>query len=862
MRESGTKSRLRPRRIIERPRLTRLLDNSTARVRMLIAPAGYGKTTLAEQWTSAPGRTAAWYQCRRASADVAHLAIGLAEAASAILPGCDTRLRERLLATKDPSVEVAVLAEILAEDMAGWPADSWLVIDDYHLLRSACDAELFIEHLAEQSPVSFLITSRNRPVWSTGRSVLHGEVLTIGQDVLAMSESEATDALEGHPEPLADSLRRLASGWPAVIGLAHITQTAIWPDGSAAEELYQYVAEEVYRNLGSEVERDLGKLVLAPRLDRDLAQRLVGDVAFEVAVAAGVEAGILNVRGNEYAFHPLARAFIESRRSRQTRASERRIVGICLDAYRDRHDWDSAFELIERHGMADDFDAIIAEALDELLETGRLATIETWVRTASEKGEPSARVRLAATELAVRRGELSIAETFIQGVLGTLAPGSPIEFRAFMLAGQIAHLDGREQEAVDRYSRAEATATSPVMARDARWGRCMTLAALEDKQALPLLDELVADVAGDDPREQIRAADKQISIAVRFGALPSLARARSVQPLLDIVADPNVRCSFLSVFSGALVLAAHYDDALNVASDLIRDAAESHSFGLTYGHANSALALAGKKRYVKAHAALDKAHEAARLGGDTYGLQNVYATRVRLMLQQGRIPEACLLEPPDVSTALPGMRGEVLGCRALALAAVGRAADALKLAKEASESSRALETAVLVVAVRAVIDVRAGDDAALGSAATLLEEASTRGAVDLFVTSYRAVPDILALLLANPQTRDRALFAVGRADDREMAAAGGVPVEAVFDPVAALSPRERDVYALLCEGLSDREIAKLLFIAPGTTKTHTHSILEKTGFKTRRALMLEAARRRLTQAAPTATEEIEGSGDS
>ena len=33
--------------IIKRPRLTRLLDGANAQVLMLVAPAGYGKTTLA-----------------------------------------------------------------------------------------------------------------------------------------------------------------------------------------------------------------------------------------------------------------------------------------------------------------------------------------------------------------------------------------------------------------------------------------------------------------------------------------------------------------------------------------------------------------------------------------------------------------------------------------------------------------------------------------------------------------------------------------------------------------------------------------------------------------------------------------------
>ncbi|HEU5371568.1 MAG TPA: hypothetical protein VFU51_04180, partial [Gaiellaceae bacterium] len=38
------------RRIIERPRLIKLLDETDAHTILLLAPAGYGKTTLARQW--------------------------------------------------------------------------------------------------------------------------------------------------------------------------------------------------------------------------------------------------------------------------------------------------------------------------------------------------------------------------------------------------------------------------------------------------------------------------------------------------------------------------------------------------------------------------------------------------------------------------------------------------------------------------------------------------------------------------------------------------------------------------------------------------------------------------------------------
>ncbi len=68
------------RRIIRRPRLTSMLDESTARIRMLIAPAGYGKTTLAREWLGEDERRDVWYRGGPASADVAALAAGIAEA--------------------------------------------------------------------------------------------------------------------------------------------------------------------------------------------------------------------------------------------------------------------------------------------------------------------------------------------------------------------------------------------------------------------------------------------------------------------------------------------------------------------------------------------------------------------------------------------------------------------------------------------------------------------------------------------------------------------------------------------------------------------------------------------------------------
>ena len=129
---TASEVRIRKRRIVERPRLFALLDDTKAPVRMLVAPAGYGKTTLAEQWVARDGRRSAWFTARSSSTDVAALALGIAKSATAIVPDCDARLRTHLRALPAPAENVQTLAEILGEDLGKWPADAWLVIDDYH----------------------------------------------------------------------------------------------------------------------------------------------------------------------------------------------------------------------------------------------------------------------------------------------------------------------------------------------------------------------------------------------------------------------------------------------------------------------------------------------------------------------------------------------------------------------------------------------------------------------------------------------------------------------------------------------------------------------------------------------------------
>ena len=136
-----------PPQVIERPRLTVLLDQATARIVLLVAPAGYGKTTLARQWLTKQGTSSVWYRASRSSCDVAVLASDLAEAASREFGLSCARIAQRLRTSADPNGEATTLGKVLAEDFDEWPDGAWLVLDDYQALTSSQCAEEFVHTL-------------------------------------------------------------------------------------------------------------------------------------------------------------------------------------------------------------------------------------------------------------------------------------------------------------------------------------------------------------------------------------------------------------------------------------------------------------------------------------------------------------------------------------------------------------------------------------------------------------------------------------------------------------------------------------------------------------------------------------------
>jgi DNA-binding NarL/FixJ family response regulator len=130
----------------------------------------------------------------------------------------------------------------------------------------------------------------------------------------------------------------------------------------------------------------------------------------------------------------------------------------------------------------------------------------------------------------------------------------------------------------------------------------------------------------------------------------------------------------------------------------------------------------------------------------------------------------------------------------------------------------------------------------------------------LMLTVSEEEPDLYAALRVGASgylTKDvppaeliEAVLAVARGEpriapamaSRMLAELGRAPTVVAPDPLEALSERERDVLALLAEGLRNREIAERLIISEATVKTHVRHVLEKLRFRNRAEAAAFAAR--------------------
>jgi LuxR family maltose regulon positive regulatory protein len=819
--------------IIKRPRLTKLLDESTSRLLLLVAPAGYGKTTLAREWTGEREHVG-WYAGGPAMADVAALSVGVVEVLATlhVPPKDDVVERVRILAARghDPRG----LAKAVAGAAPG-PA-ALLVVDDYQYIAESGEAEAFVEELVAQTEFRLLLTSRERPAWLAARRVVYGEATVIEMDALAFTDEEARAVL-GERKPGREQILAEARGWPAVIGLAAMHGEVLRASRlDRITRLDDFFAEDLLRSLSGELKRALLLLAICGETSRDLAGDLLG-VQAPALLSEALDRGFLTHGANHgVALHPLLNRFLTSLAQALPMKEREILVRHATGVLSKYKQWDACLAALLEFPLTAIVEVVLNQAIESLLDGGRTKTLADWLALAANCHVGTPLLLLAEAEVALRRGETATAQALAEQAGDTLT--EELAARAFLTAARAAHLRD-DMPGMTWNSRRSCDLASKEETRvDALWVEY----ASASERDVEVAENVVAKIeAIGDPRTDntFRIFQAKGFLLAQVGDIEgSVERLELGYGLLSRISDPFARTSFLYQFGHVNVLRARYADAIAVLEKAIDAAHESGlDFAIDYALVKRGAALIGLRHLVAAQAVVSQlSHRFA--AAPSHVRDNTGLLEARLKIATGNAEAASALLEREPDPRRTGFRGELLGYRALLAAARGDVNASEELTRESRSCTRFGEPRALTALARAIIDVQLGNpDKALGPMVELLRA----GMRDPVVTAYRLYPSLL-----EHATKDRAVASLvadtlNSSRDYDLAKRIGIEIPRERRPRAKLTTREREVYELLAQGRANHEIATTLFISQSTAKVHVRHILEKLGVRTRTEAALLAA---------------------
>ena len=381
------------RELVSRPRLDRILDaGSEAKVVLVAAPPGYGKTTAVSSWCARRESGLAWVGLDSGDNDQTRLWSYIAMALDRVRAGLGAPALRRLgLATG--GVEDVVIE--LMNGLVAFGGELTLVLDDFHhLVDEECLES--IDQAIEQLPpkVRLVIVTRADPLFGIAKLRASGDLAELRTDELAFRPSEARELLvergglaldDGDLEALCDR----TDGWPGALYLALLWLRSVDDPSAAVREfgaqhrfVADYLNQEVFESLAPDERWFLTHASVVRRFTAPLCDRIF-DKTDSAAVLHELERRNLFVarleRSEWYRVHPLLAEYAEIQ-----------LAAVDADAgagiHRAAADWFRSeglpLEAVEHAAAAGD-DQLVAEILVEihldLIRTGASRTLLRWV---------------------------------------------------------------------------------------------------------------------------------------------------------------------------------------------------------------------------------------------------------------------------------------------------------------------------------------------------------------------------------------------------------------------------------------------------------------------------------------------------
>lgn len=230
-----------------RPRLAGPLLAAQARVKLLCAPGGSGKSALlAECALQAPAGCQVYW-------------LPLNGVALSPLDLCQRLAQNLGLSFTDEAT--------LLHDLGRWQTPAWLFLDDFCRLPAAETDALLDRLLTASSPaLVWWLGARRRPTCNWPRLLLDDELLECGAE-LAFTPAEIQQLLPGQP---VDHVLQFSAGWCAGVRIA------LFGDGHPEKTLLDYLQHELFSTLPAELADAWRVLAHLPRFNASLCEHLFG----------------------------------------------------------------------------------------------------------------------------------------------------------------------------------------------------------------------------------------------------------------------------------------------------------------------------------------------------------------------------------------------------------------------------------------------------------------------------------------------------------------------------------------------------------------------------------------------------------
>lgn len=394
---------------------------------VLCAPAGYGKTTLAQQYAGASAARICWYaldeQDNDASVFGRYLVASLARHIT-----LSPEIHD-LVASARP-VDASELVHGLLAELDAVQDPLLLVLDDAHLIhdpgiRAALDT--LVLYLPDA--VQVMLLTRELPPRMQRLALSDQRIYTVNARDLAFAEDEMQQFFRGYglqlSIPAAERFTAEVQGWVAglkLIALGHrACDGALEPSAVHRMEIRRYLFHEIHERLPSSLQDFLVATSVSERFNPSLARALTAEPDIEAQLEAIDRQQLFLTRSGQddswFRYHPLLLEFLRFRAQERGLVSELHLraarwwqdegqLNCAAEHYADSHDEAAICCFLNAHGSvlynsghAHALARCLAQLNDEVIARHLPITLlQMWMERIVERRCDHAEARIAAAE--------------------------------------------------------------------------------------------------------------------------------------------------------------------------------------------------------------------------------------------------------------------------------------------------------------------------------------------------------------------------------------------------------------------------------------------------------------------------------